>query len=534
MEHESHSGIERDGRLRVVLAIMLVIVAAFMSLAYGTSADAQTITVPAEVDPQPIVESVENRLQPIFDEIHKDIAALKDQVAALESKPPDDTGGGDDDPVVIDPTPPSPSGFLAINVDEPHYWSRSWIFTNVMKQATWREGAQAWIAFADSGGRYPQGEYTVVPSHAASVKVGNKLTITPNPGFEGGDFAVYMPGFGPGESGFENSGGGGFHPLYIDRLKPFKTIRFMQWQQTNNVTIASGKWSNRIKPGMRRVDDKLASRTPIEYMVDLVNVLEADPWFCMPHTADEDYIRRFAQLVKGRIHADATIYVEYSNELWNAPFGQSDYIRIGGEGGKIDHDLWAAKVRWVRAIWREEFGGKANRVVMVLAVQETNPWHTEELTKRLAPGYLDAPSGDKPFRGFDAIASTAYFGGSATNIDEVFEDIRGKRRDRRLAQGKIARDYGVPYITYEAGPHDLKNDQDWHYTDRMYDAMIENMKVLEEAGGQMYNAFLFVGPNNHFGFWGHLEYQDQALSDAPKFKALLDYPQLRLNEGKNQ
>lgn len=403
-----------------------------------------------------------------------------------------------------------PSGFLAINVDEPMYWSRAWVFTDIMDQATWRDGSQSFIAFADADGRYPKGTYTVVPAEAATVSVGNKLTIKPNPGYENGNFSVYMPGFGPGQSGH----GQQFHPLYLERLKPFKTIRFMQWQQTNNVNDAAGKWSNRITLNDRRVGGKLAARVPIEHMVDLVNALQADPWFCMPHTFDDDYVRNFAKLVKGRIHSDATIYVEFSNELWNSPFGQSRWIRDAS--GRIDHDRWAERIKRVRTLWREVFGSDADRVVMVLAAQETNPWHTEQLTQRLVEGSK---------RHFDVLATTAYFGGSATSIDEVFEDIRGKRRDRRIAQGKLARDYGVPYITYEAGPHDLKQDQSWHDSDRMYEAMIENMKTLEEAGGQMYNAFLFIGPpSDAFGFWGHLEYMDESLDEAPKFKALIDYP----------
>ena len=425
-------------------------------------------------------------------------------------------GGGGDDPG-DGPNPgewPSdgvrkPNGFLAINVDEPHYWSRSWTFTDVMDQATWRENVGAFLAFTDAGGRYPKGQYTVVPSNAASVNVGNKLTITPNPGFENGDFKVYLPGFAPGEQ----YAGQQFHPLYLERLKPFKTIRFMQWQQTNNVNEAAGKWSNRIKPEDRRVDDKLAARVPIEHMVDLVNELEADPWFCMPHTADSDYLRNFARLVKGRLHGGATVYVEFSNELWNTVFGQSKLV-YSQQADEWYFDVWAAKIKMTRDIWREEFGADADRIVMVLASKETSPWMTEQLVKELTDGGQ---------RHFDAIATAAYFGNAARSIDEVFEDIRGKKRDRRLAQGKIASDYGVPYITYEAGPHDLANDQDWHDSDRMYDAMIENMKVFEEAGGQMYNAFLFVGPNNNWGYWGHLEYQDVPLEDAPKFKALLEY-----------
>jgi hypothetical protein len=60
--------------------------------------------------------------------------------------------------------------------------------------------------------------------------------------------------------------------------------------------------------------------------VDLANALGASPWFTLPHTADDDYQRQFAALVKARLRPDVKVYVEWSNEV---------RARKQGEGGRV-------------------------------------------------------------------------------------------------------------------------------------------------------------------------------------------------------
>ena len=46
----------------------------------------------------------------------------------------------------------------------------------------------------------------------------------------------------------------------------------------------------------------------LEYMVELSNVLEADMWYCIPHAADDDYVRKAAELIKEKLHPDRKLY----------------------------------------------------------------------------------------------------------------------------------------------------------------------------------------------------------------------------------
>jgi hypothetical protein len=282
-------------------------------------------------------------------------------------------------------------------------------------------------------------------------------------------------------------------------------------------------------------------------MIALANELGADPWFCMPHRADDDYIRRHAELVRDRLNPDAKVYIEYSNEVWNTQFGQHDYIRKLGDGKTFSDeffDAWAERSRRTFEIWAEVFGEDAERrLVRVAGVHLQNPW----IAKKLIPR-LDGQ--------FDAIAPSAYFGitrkqgkklTAASTAGEILDlceqNIRSSNRDWYAKHGQMASDWSsklgrpIRLISYEAGQHLSANgDDNLPYYDaliraqshsRMYGLYLMNMRLFEQAGGDLFVAFNDVGKPGKFGSWGHLEYQTQPVGDAPKFKALLDYPAIK-------
>lgn len=70
-----------------------------------------------------------------------------------------------------------------------------------------------------------------------------------------------------------------FRSDFLERWKPFSTIRFMDWMQTNNSTQKN--WRDRARPD----DFSQATKkgVALEYMIELTNTLNISPWFCMPH-----------------------------------------------------------------------------------------------------------------------------------------------------------------------------------------------------------------------------------------------------------
>jgi hypothetical protein len=70
-------------------------------------------------------------------------------------------------------------------------------------------------------------------------------------------------------------------------------------------------------------------------MVQLCNYLKINPWFCIPHLADDDYVRQFALLVKNSLDPALKVYIEYSNEVWNNVFEQHHYAEEKAKELKI-------------------------------------------------------------------------------------------------------------------------------------------------------------------------------------------------------
>lgn len=87
---------------------------------------------------------------------------------------------------------------------------------------------------------------------------------------------------------------------------------------------------------------------PVEDMVLLANLVGAAPWFTMPHTASDDYVRQFATHVRDALRPDVDVYVELSNEVWGTGhdagvFCQDEGIRLAlGEEG----NAWCVPGGW--------------------------------------------------------------------------------------------------------------------------------------------------------------------------------------------
>jgi len=502
------------------------------------------------------------------------------------------TGGStaDSGDTASTPPPPPPDSVvtqgqqpvLGMNLSFVTYWTREWVFTNVMRQAKgWistNTGGQPW----DNGGNVAtnsEGWPLLNPGQAAATLILN-ATDGHYPGgryictFDGDgdvvlDFDAKVTSRQPGhlEANVTPSNNGiylriensnlsnpvrnvklvheslvdhpsSFHPLFVERLKPFKTLRFMDWQRTNTTTQVN--WSDRNTP--ENATQANRDGVAIELMIELANELGADPWFCMPAQANDDYVRRFAQLVKDRLHTNGKVYVEWSNEVWNTQFEVHKWIKAETDNRSLSHpfyDKWSAEAKRDFAIWTDVWGNQSNRVVRVAASQAALVYATEQLTKRM--------NGQ-----FDAISCSTYFAlgsreeramSSSTSADDIIaaleENIVTNNRRYYTEHGDLARrwstEFGRPIklIAYEGGQHLADGGQNKPHKNaliaaqdhpKMYDLYIQNMFEFEKAGGSANVMFNYVGGRNQWGSWGHLRYQDQPTDQSLKFKAMLDYP----------
>lgn len=202
-----------------------------------------------------------------------------------------------------------------------------------------------------------------------------------------------------------------FNPDWLAQMRSFEVLRFMDWMATNNSLIA--EWSDRPLPG-----DYTWARNgvPAEVMLELMNKIELDGWFTLPHMADDDYMRRFAELAAAQ-PAERTIYAEYSNEVWNWQFEQTRWADTQAQARWNQPDtgpqFYGARAAEMAAIWSEVFGDDEGGPELVNVISSQTGWLGLEAIILEAPLWqaeADSP-GNPPWVYFDAYAVTGYFGG---------------------------------------------------------------------------------------------------------------------------
>lgn len=340
-----------------------------------------------------------------------------------------------------------------------------------------------------------------------------------------------------------------FHPLYRERLAPFGPLRYMDWQATNAQEI--GTWARRSQPGF--FTQSLPGGVALEVLADFANLMHRDAWVCIPHAADDDFVRQMARLLRDRVDPALKIYVEYSNETWNTagPFSQTVYVQDQGVARNLDPDRWRAgqyfaAVRSVEIwrIFREEFGAQADaRLVEVLASQNGGAGPTQMRVEALNNPALN-PDRIMP----KALAVAPYFGivyrpdmltAGYPTVDDLATTtsialIQGLRPGL-AADRETTRFQGWKLVCYEGGQHFVggagaENDQT--LTDiliatnrdpRMYDRYTEYLDMLQEEGVELFESFSYVSDPGKYGSWGALEYQEQPPAEAPKYRALADW-----------
>jgi hypothetical protein len=486
------------------------------------------------------------------------------------------------------PTPlvqpaPNPTPAAEAHASPPHFgmnlasivdWSREWAFVDVFKHSRpWIEGgpkpfaydAHGWPKFAprqrvetlmvrEVDGHAPAGRYVATWNGTGTVEIpGFDVAgiVSRKPGriefdvrpADGGiklvvsngdqrdpirDIHVWMPGFENAKSPF--------HPLFLERLAPFEVIRFMKWQRTEESTTRT--WDQRAKPEDARWSTDAGA--PPEVMIDPANARGANPWFCMPHLADDNYVRQFARLVKQRLRPDLKAYVEYSNEVWNWIYPATHYAEDEGKrlnlGAPARGRFYAQRSVEIFKIWEEELG--RDRLVRVLGWQFVNPYETEQvLTWRDSYKHADALA-VAPYFGHDFGQPEVAPGLADTTpsqlLDRVAAEVNGPNREKMRSQAALARKYGLQLIAYEGGPHlvgvgGMENNPAVtalfiaaNRHPRMRDILKQHYENWFAAGGGVYVAFVYAEAPSRVGSWGVLEFQDQPVADAPKYRAILD------------
>lgn len=235
-----------------------------------------------------------------------------------------------------------------------------------------------------------------------------------------------------------------FNPAFLARLDRLALLRFMDWMDTSHTRISA--WAERPRPQDYTYTWRGA---PLEVMVALANRIGADPWFTLPHLADDDYMRRFAEEVRAGLDPGLRAHVEFSNEVWNWIYPQAHWAheqgqaRWGAEVGDAWVQYYGMRAAQMARIWREVYGAEAQaRLVTVIATQ--SGWTGLEVPILTAPLWVaeDPARNRPPAEYFDAYAVTGYFDG-ALGRDETPERVLEWLEESRAAAEAAGRAQGL-------------------------------------------------------------------------------------------
>lgn len=307
-----------------------------------------------------------------------------------------------------------------------------------------------------------------------------------------------------------------WHPQYIEHLQEISQhsgyFRFMDWLETNaspqvnwsdrrpaDHAFANGdtNWKALNVPGIDDATEYGEIGVAWEWIIDLSNQLNVNPWINLPHAASDDYVQHVADMFAGKVpgqpglNAGLKVYVEHSNEIWSSGsgFAQGDWAKEQSETLGITKPAFnGRRATEVFRIFDQSFktagaSGTIDRradVVRVAAAfsgqQSYNNNYLNAMQDR-ADDWVNTDPDSPNYMGH-VLAVTTYFGNN-TFIKHLFNEIDwlnvvyGDPNDERIQQAiddwitkfslttldfnssqnkQTAEAFGLKYLAYEGGP----------------------------------------------------------------------------------
>ena len=353
-----------------------------------------------------------------------------------------------------------------------------------------------------------------------------------------------------------------FNPDFLAKLDGFRALRFMDWMETNANT--QREWASR--PQTSHATFANEEGAPAELMIALANQTGKDPWFNMPHAATDDYMAQFAALVRDTLDPSLTVYVEFSNEVWNGMFPQHEYAIQQGAALFNSGDEFQDALNWhgKRAaemcnVWKNVFAGQESRLVCVMGAH-TNEWINNEILAcplwdgGPCAGYVDALA-IAPYFGYyiglpeNETAVTTWTSDPDGGLDKLFTEINegGLLSGEEVPPGgalqgafaemetnkALADAWQLRLLAYESGQHLVGVNEvvdneavtnlfiAANRDPRMGAAYSQYLDGWKTRGGELMAVFSLAGQPGKWGSWGILEYITQP--GSPKYDAVYTF-----------
>ena len=338
-----------------------------------------------------------------------------------------------------------------------------------------------------------------------------------------------------------------FNPQYLEKLKPFSVLRFMDMLHTND-------WPNPNKEFKDFASFEGRTWTtehgvPLKVLTELCNQTNCDMWINIPPEASLNCIIGMANFIKSNLHSNLRVYVEYSNECWNRGFKVTQWLATQAELLIKDPipdpnlkfmALYAQKSNLAIAAFKRTFLHTPERILGVLNWQCGTTYLVESVMFKYCPhvdvlavapyfGWYFGETKNKPIlqQWMDADPTGNVFldnlfieladGGLLTPKGQggVAQMMHGVSADQALVQ---KRQLGI--AAYEAGQSLTisLSDTTSPYSKQLqaYFVQAQNDPRMGElytrlatewntvTGGALMNWFNFININSIYGYWGLL------------------------------
>ncbi|HWA96986.1 MAG TPA: fibronectin type III domain-containing protein, partial [Pirellulales bacterium] len=426
------------------------------------------------------------------------------------------------------------------------------------------------LMFRDINGNYPAGIYTAQWQGTGSVVFGfDAQVISQSTGTDGTHYAqlrvtpssagiyleiastsssdpvrnihVWMPDAnGNAQIGQVWTPGASFSPFtpqFLAELQSFNTLRFMDWMSTNTSSVVN--WSDR-RPLTYARQSGGNNGVSYEYIIELANELNKNIWINLPYQSNDNFNTQLATLVKSTLKLGLSVYVEWSNEVWNGQFNTANWITtelaLPQYSGLDRNQFIAMEESHDYALWSQVFAGQTNRLIRVVAGQAADPAGTDEILANMG-GQFDMVS----TAAYVTLTSaqTASFTAATTGdnvLNAAFADLPTTIAELQSAEA-LAVKYSsllgrsIGFVAYEGGQQLSANGQTVSYQQALYDAQVnprmyglykQLITQFTAMGGSLFMHYSNISTNSKFGSYGALQYLGQPASQAPKYQALLD------------
>jgi hypothetical protein len=349
-----------------------------------------------------------------------------------------------------------------------------------------------------------------------------------------------------------------FTTKYINFVKTVgpTVLRFMDWTKTNGDPEVN--WTDRPKTtdATQAKASEAGGLQPLkgiawEYVVQFANLVNRSVWINVPAAATDDYVKQLATLFHTKLNPGLTVYVEYSNEVWNSSYPQHayndqqtqaslssnpntelnyDHLAVNSTNFHIFAERrYARRVEQIAQLFKIYFGADKSRVRMMLDGQASQ---LSRFDNELA--YLKLKYGD-PKNYLYGIGIAPYFNLGSTNTKpnatkqdilnamnaSVNAYINGSTISTAFSK---ASSYGLRLVGYEGGPDtygamNIAAKRAASLDPQIQTIIVKYLNNWYAKGGALFNYYTIGGRsyNSPYGTWSISE--DIDITNSYKIKA---------------